>query len=127
MSLDVSLYAPANEDGYSVCPHCNGAGKLKDSRVELYDANITHNLNTMAEAAGIYQYLWHPEEVGVTKAAQLIDPLREGLAKLRADPEKFKAYNASNGWGLYEYLVPFVAEYLKACEEHPEADVSVSR
>ncbi len=94
---------------------------------EVYSSNITHNLNKMAEAAGIYAHLWRPEEIGITKAAQLIDPLREGLARLRADPAKFEAYNASNGWGLYKHFVPFVEQYLAACIKYPDADVSVSR
>lgn len=49
----------------------------------VYSANITHNLNRMAEAAGIYKELWRPEEVGIVKAAQLVEPLRAGLARLR--------------------------------------------
>lgn len=93
----------------------------------VYDRNITHNLNRMAGEAGIYEALWRPEEIGITKAAQLIDPLTNGLALLRSDPARFKAFNPSNGCGSYEHLVEFVADYLKACEEYPDADVSVSR
>jgi len=94
---------------------------------EVYSANITHNLGKMADAAGIYQHLWRPEELGITTASELIEPLREGLAKLKADPEKFEAFNASNGWGKYEYFVPFVERYLRACEEYPGATVRVWR
>ncbi len=32
-----------------------------------------------------------------------------------------------NGWGTYKNFVPWVAKYLAACEEYPDADVSVSR
>lgn len=94
---------------------------------EIYSANITHNLGKMAEAAGIYMHLWRPEEIGVTKAADLVVPLRDGLTKLEAEPGKFKAYDSPNGWGLYEHFVPFVRNYLEACENSPEANVSVSR
>ena len=93
----------------------------------VFSSNITHNLNKMAEEAGIYEHLWRPDEIGITKAEQLIDPLREGLAKLKAEPERFKKFNATNGWGLYEHLVPWVEKYLQACEANPDADVSVSR
>lgn len=93
----------------------------------VYEANITHNLGEMAREAGIYLHLWHPNELGVVKADQLVDPLREGLALLRSEPERFKAYNPPNGWGSYEQLVEFVADYLRACEENPEATVRVSR
>lgn len=94
---------------------------------EVFTANITHNLNRMAEAAGIYQHLWRPEEIGITKAEQLIEPLEAGLKKLHGDPDEFKKHNPSNGWGTYEGLVEFVSEYLEACKKYPDAKVSVSR
>ena len=93
----------------------------------VYDNNITHNLNQMAGAAGLYIALWQPEELEITKAWQLIVPLREGLGRLRAEPERFRALNPSNGYGNYDGLVSFVEAYLAACEAHPEAEVSVSR
>lgn len=93
----------------------------------VYDSNITHNLGKMAEAAGIYQALWRPEEIGITKAEQLIAPLTEGLTKLKADPAKYEAFNAPNGWGVYEHFVPFVEQYLAACVGNPDADIHVSR
>lgn len=93
----------------------------------VYDANITHNLGKMADEAGIYKHLWRPDEIGITKAEQLIEPLRSGLALLKSDPERFKKFDAENGWGLYIHFVPFVEKYLQACEEYPDAEVSVSR
>lgn len=93
----------------------------------IYDSNITHNLNKMADEAGIYKHLWRPEEIEITKAAQLIEPLREGLSLLLSDPERFKKFDPENKWGDYDGLVNFVREYLAACEENPNASVSVSR
>jgi hypothetical protein len=104
----------------NACPTC-GRGE------EVYDANITHNLSAMAGEAGIYEAVWRPEEVGITKAAQLIDPLQTALAMMKEDPERFKKHNASNGWGLYKHFLPWLEKYLAACEEYPEASVSVSR
>ena len=94
---------------------------------ELYSRNITHNLGKMADAAGIYEALWRPEEVGFTKAKDLIAPLEKGLAKLKEKPDHFKELNPPNGWGNYEGLVDFVEEYLAKCKELPEANVRVSR
>lgn len=94
---------------------------------QVYAANITHNLNTMAEAAGIYKELWRPDEIGVTHACQLISPLADGLGALKSDPYKFRLLNPANGWGNYEGLINFVERYLGACREHPNATVSVSR
>ena len=90
-----------------------------------YHANITHNLTAMAEEAKIYGYLWTPGELGITKAAALISPLRAGLTLLLSLPKHFKTFNPENGWGDYEGFVEFVSDYLAACEEFPDADVSV--
>jgi len=94
---------------------------------EVYTANITHNLNKMAAEAGLYEHLWRPDELGITKAQELIEPLREGLKALGSDPERFKALNPPNGWGTYEGLIRFVAGYLQACEQWPDATVRVWR
>ena len=93
----------------------------------VYDSNITHNLNRMAEAAGIYKHLWRPDEIGITKAEQLIAPLSEGLDKLQANPDFYRTFDSPNGWGKYEHFVPFVQKYLAACRENPGAKVEVSR
>ncbi len=93
----------------------------------IYEANITHNLNKMASESGIYEQLWRPEEIGVTHAKQLIEPLREGLALLLSDPERFKKFDPENKWGDYDGLVDFVRSYLAACVENPGAAVEVSR
>jgi hypothetical protein len=88
---------------------------------ELYWANITHNLTPMAEEAGIYEALWHPERINKTKASEIIDLLEKGLTDLKARPEHFKKFDSPNGWGLYIHFVPFVEKYLKACKEYPDA------
>ncbi len=93
----------------------------------IYSENITHNLNTMADKAGIYKHLWRPEEIGITTAEQLIEPLRAGLKELRAKPEYFKQFNPENGWGTYEGLCSFVENYLNECVENPDATIEVSR
>lgn len=95
--------------------------------VVVFAANITHNLNAMAQEAGIYGVLWHPEANGITKARQLIEPLRIGLALLESDPERFKAFDAENKWGTYDQFVPWIRSYVAACEANPDAEVSVSR
>ena len=107
MSLDVSLLAA--------------------QPCEVYSRNITHNLNTMADAAGIYEALWRPEEIGVTTSDQLAPLLEKGLERLLADPGKFQLLNPANGWGDYDGLVDFVRSYLAACRDYPGAQVEVSR
>lgn len=125
MSLSVYLTGPVETAGCRCCD-C-GHEHTRAKQPELYWANVTHNLNTMAYEAGIYRHLWRPEEVGVTKAAQLIEPLEAGLALLKSDPDRFIKFNPPNGWGDYGGFVRWVGDYLAACKEHPEAEVSVSR
>lgn len=93
----------------------------------VYTDNITHNLVTMAKEAGIYYHLWRPDEIDIKTAKELIPALKEGLHKLKIDPERYKKLNPENGWGSYEGLVKFVENYLNACYEYQEAEVIVCR
>jgi len=97
------------------------------TREEVYTANITHNLNTMADHAGIYEELWRPDELGVTLAAELIEPLGMGLVKLEKSPSFYQQFNPKNGWGDYDGLVRFVSKYLAACKKYPQATIRISR
>lgn len=112
MSLDVYLLKRCKE-----CKH----------EEENYSSNITHNLTRMADAAGIYEALWRPEEIGITEAHQLIEPLTKAVADMKANPEKYKEFNATNGWGTYEQFIPWIEQYLTACIEYPNSIVEVSR
>lgn len=149
VSLDVSLkLAGASKEGSGIFIRENGAVREityaewnekfpdrepvvatqdEDESSDVYHANITHNLGTMADKAGIYEALWRPEEIGITHAHQLIEPLKAGLATLREKPDYFKQFNPANGWGDYEGLVRFTENYLQACEKYPQAEVSAWR
>jgi hypothetical protein len=111
MSLDFRLFTE-DQDGNE---HC------------VLDVNITHNLNTMADAAGIYKALWRPEEIGAERAKDVADLLRVGLVNLKASPWKYVQYNDEDGWGTYEQFIPFVEEVLEACDQYPSARIRVSR
>ena len=93
----------------------------------VFHRNITHNLGLMASHAGLYNFLWHPEDMLIEYARELILPLSVGLEKLTGDPEYYKRFNPSNGWGAYEGLVDFVRDYHDACVEYPDALIVVSR
>lgn len=113
MSLDV--YLTANK-----CEYCGRSD-------EPFRASITHNLTDMADAAGIYGAVWRPDENGITKAKQLIEPLKKAIAEMKADPERFKKLNPANGWGTYSIFLPWLERYLEACLAEPEANIMVSR
>lgn len=93
----------------------------------VFDKNITHNLGRMAAEADLYAAMWEPEKKGWTRAGQIIPALEAGLAKLLADPDKYRQFNPINKWGRYESLVAFVEEYLAHCNIHPNAVITVSR
>lgn len=102
-------------------------GSTEDEDNEVYWRNITHNLARMADAAGLYEALWQPNENGYTYAGQLVEPLESGLKRLEVEPDYYKTYNPENGWGSYEGLIDFVRSYLRACEQYPHATISASR
>lgn len=154
MSLDVDLVGPEEtvECQCSTCDHAH----TRTTRRTYFSANITHNLNRMADEAGIYLALWRPEEMlapdialvlkdaeeedyhgeqaqelrrqlPTAYARDLIEPICRGLSMMKADPNRFIAFDSPNGWGLYKDFVPWIERYLAACEEHPDARVEVSR
>ena len=147
MSLDVSLISktPITKKGTGVFIRENGKNKeltveevrekFPNAVVEknefetecVFDANITHNLNKMADAAGIYEACWRPEEIGAIKASDIIPILEKGFEDMKARPEHFKKFDSENGWGTYKDFLPWVESYLKACREYPDAIIEVSR
>lgn len=147
MSLDVYLKSPVkSENGSGIFYRENGQIRemthaewnekfpnrepiiiTSEEDSSSFSANITHNLGKMADAAGIYQVIWRPDENEIIYADQLITPLTEGLERLKQNPEKYKEYNPDNGWGNYEILVQFVEGYLAACKNCPSATVNVWR
>jgi hypothetical protein len=120
MSLSVSLIT---RSGY----HPEGSTISHEYWIMHFEYNITHNLNRMAGAAGIYEALWRPENIDATAGADLIEPLRAGLEELKSKPAVYTLMNPENGWGDYKGLIKFVERYLEACREHPEAEIQISR
>lgn len=94
---------------------------------EVFWINITHNLAKMADECGIYEALWRPNENNYKYAKDIIPNLKNGLNKLKTNPDFYKTFNASNCWGTYENFVSFVEQTLKACVENPDAEIRVSR
>lgn len=121
MSLDFYLTTPA----IPASPKCPCCGRFEEAKEgeEIFSANITHNLGAMAREAGIYDALWHPENIPATKASELVPILEKGLALLKSDQPRFERFNASNGWGLYVHFLPFVDKVLDACKANPDANV----
>lgn len=108
-------------------PHvCSECGHVGEKSEEVFRRNITHNLGGMANEAGIYEALWHPNLNGQAKAKDILPILKSGLSDLLTRPEHYEKFNSKNGWGMYENFVPFVKAVVEACEANPSALVMTS-
>ena len=124
MSLDIHLTLDEQTVG---CTCSCGHEHEKLEQKQVFSFNITHNLGEMARHAGLYQLLWRPEELNITKAAQLVEPLKIGLDYLKNNKKQLEIFNPANGWGKYENLLECVKKYYEACLEYPEANVRALR
>ena len=98
---------------------------LNDSD-DVWSGNITHNLADMAAAAGVYDAVWRPDEHGFD-AASVLTAIAGGLTTLLLHRERFELLNPTNGWGDYDALVMFLAEYALELSKYPHATIEVSR
>jgi len=126
MSLDISLVSVEGEKGMCCCSCCGNIHET-EKYIEYFEANITHNLNNMADEAGIYKMLWRPEECNISTAKELINPLKDAIKMMKDDPRRFKRFDSENGWGIYDDFVPWLEELLEACKTYPEAQVKSCR
>lgn len=94
---------------------------------EFWHGNITHNLTKMAQECygdihSLYDLLWNEESLHdepYDNKAYIMD-LLFCLENLRNNPDYFKQFNPSNGWGTYKQLVEFVRSFIHALVEMPE-------
>ena len=115
MSLDLTIYATAD------------LGGAEPFRFEIDSHNVTHNLASMAEEAGVYLALWRPEELAETPRLRDIEmAVREGLERLNADPKHFEKMK-KNGWGSRENLVKVCEWVLEYADLYPLAMVEACR
>lgn len=119
MSLDIYLEFRGSRPCTCECGHQHRSNEPE----VVFEANVTHNLNRMADAAGIYSCLWHPGEERIERAGDLVPKLSQAISLLEASPEKFRAHNPSNGWGSYEGFLSFLRDLRAACVEWPAAHV----
>jgi hypothetical protein len=94
---------------------------------EVYARNITFNVSRMAVKSGSYNCLFEPEKHGITLAVQLILPLEKAIRELERRPNYYRRYENKNDWGTFEQFLDFVKEYLKACKEHPDSEITINK
>ena len=86
--------------------------------VRIFDENVGSSVVDLAEKMGLPECIWRPDEHGIDRAGQLIEPLATGLAKLDAHQQPSTRHMK---------LAEVVSCYLQACREHPDATVTVWR
>lgn len=89
---------------------------------EFWHGNITHNLHEMANNCYgrdlcLDDLLWR-DEMPDDIVEYIID-LFACLFELKDNPDYYKQYNPSNGWGTYEQLVEFVRSFIHALIDMP--------
>lgn len=104
------------------CPHCHKSYR---------EWNFTHNLAIMAEAAGIYQVLWHPNKecsysweddwIEYQTAKEMLPILQAGYDRMLLEPDHYKSFEPSNKWGTYEGFLGVISEIIAACKEFPDS------
>jgi hypothetical protein len=79
-----------------------------------FEDNVTYNVSTMLKRAGL-----HPEILnGMT--AHKAKPVVHYAYELMADnPEYFKRFDATNGWGTYGTTLAFVQRMHEYLQEAP--------
>ena len=91
-------------------------------QTEVYDWNTTWNYAPMFEA----MFGHHISEF-VGKSGKEVGPcIRNAISLMVADPKRYKVFDAPNGWGTYDQLLPQLEAFAAACEAHPNAIVEVT-
>jgi len=111
----------------SLDSHTISSSDLKNALVKALDSSSSHQLvyerrimiesKTIAALAEIYDHLFCPEKLKISKASQLIKPLTLGLFKIKSDPDYYGAFYG------YEDFLSFLEEYLNACIKYPDATI----
>lgn len=113
MSLDIRLYV-----------ECNDAGDGEQHTLTLAEFNITHNVAPMWHEAGCYFALY--ESHGCI-AGSFVRDLDNAVKAMLADPDKYRALNAKNGYGTYPEALQWLQEVRNAFKRYPLATISISR
>lgn len=111
MSYDVYVYFPAAIDPEAEAVAWEGNYTSNVSR--MWRMALGHNLGTL---------------IDTLLFASTVQPiLAEGIERMRANPDEYRALNPENGWGNYEGALAFLEGIERACRNYPTARVRASR
>lgn len=109
--------------------------KNKKKEDREWVANITHNMNKMAQKIFVsenketlYDYVWRPEELGrEIDTDEMKNVLTKGICIMISKRKSLLRYEPENGWGSYDSFLKFLIEYKEACEDNPGYIIEASR
>lgn len=76
-----------------------------DMDVEPFEGNVTYNVGNMLRRAGI-----HPAILSGMTAKQAQPVIENAYMLMWQNPDYFRQFDASNGWGTYETTFDFVTK-----------------
>lgn len=95
-----------------------GKTEIMGSRIVTYI--FPRDYRMLAARAGIFEELWKPESKGITKAHQLVLPLRAAMLLLEQEPAWFHKKQTNQVHG-YNHFKTLVSAFLTNCERYPNA------
>lgn len=93
----------------------------------VFEGEVSADLVPIAKKAGIYQHVWHPDELKISRAKELISPIENAIKDMDADMPAFEALNGDDEFGTAKNLKEFLGIYLDACNTYPKAHVRVMK
>jgi len=94
----------------------------RDGDFEIDCGNYTSNMSGAWDHAGISL-----RDADGMPADHLAKKIREGVAKIEADPAFYKSFEPANGWGNVERMLAWLNQIRFRCEQFPTARVRVCR
>lgn len=85
---------------------------------------INHTYNTAAmikEVCGSYPSDWDGR-----KCADMYPIIAQGAALLRDNPQRYRQFEPSNGWGTVETTLDFLMKIADNCEKYPTAVIEIT-
>lgn len=52
-------------------------------------------------------------------------PLADGVKRMEADPDHYRAMNPKNGWGDYQGALDYLRRLAEACAQHPKCTIAI--
>lgn len=110
MSYDISLYLDVDTGGPEPLTVCVATiGNYTVNVARMWSDALGHSLGDLKDK----------------NAGDSLSALTAAVGKLRADPERYRALEPSNGWGDYDGAVAYLAKLRDACAAHPKASIHI--